>query len=102
MGKEAFDTETYSVGEVERIAKIAFEIAKKRNLKVTSVDKANILESSRLWREVVIEVSKEYPDVALDHLYVDNAAMQLIRNPRQFDVIVTSNMFGAFYLMKQA
>ncbi|MGI6122795.1 MAG: 3-isopropylmalate dehydrogenase [Acetivibrionales bacterium] len=94
MGKEAFDTETYSVGEVERIAKIAFEIAKKRNLKVTSVDKANILESSRLWREVVIEVSKEYPDVALDHLYVDNAAMQLIRNPRQFDVIVTSNMFG--------
>ncbi len=94
MGQEAFDTEAYSVGEVERIAKIAFEIAKKRGSKVTSIDKANILESSRLWREVVTEVSKDYPDIALDHLYVDNAAMQLVRNPRQFDVIVTSNMFG--------
>ncbi len=94
MGQEAFDTEAYSVGEVERIAKIAFEIAKKRGSKVTSIDKANILESSRLWREVVTEVSKNYPDIALDHLYVDNAAMQLVRNPRQFDVIVTSNMFG--------
>lgn len=94
MGQEAFDTEAYSVGEVERIAKIAFEIAKKRGSKVTSIDKANILESSRLWREVVTEVSKNYPDIALNHLYVDNAAMQLVRNPRQFDVIVTSNMFG--------
>ncbi|NLB77823.1 MAG: 3-isopropylmalate dehydrogenase [Clostridiaceae bacterium] len=94
MGQEAFDTEAYSVGEVERIAKIAFEIAKKRGSKVTSIDKANILESSRLWREVVTEVSKNYPDIALDHLYVDNASMQLVRNPRQFDVIVTSNMFG--------
>ncbi len=93
-GQEAFDTETYSVGEVERIAKIAFEIAKKRNKKVTSIDKANILESSRLWREVVTNVSKDYPEISLDHLYVDNAAMQLIRDPRQFDVIVTSNMFG--------
>lgn len=93
-GQEAFDTEAYSEGEVERIAKIAFDIAKKRGSKVTSVDKANILESSRLWREVVNKVSKDYPEVSLDHLYVDNAAMQLIRNPRQFDVIVTSNMFG--------
>lgn len=93
-GREAYDTESYTAGEVQRIAIIAFEIAKKRNSKVTSVDKANILESSRLWREVVNEVSKDYPDVALDHLYVDNAAMQLVRNPRQFDVIVTNNMFG--------
>ena len=94
MGQEAFDTETYSVGEVERIARIAFEIANKRKKKVTSIDKANILESSRLWREVVTDVSKDYPAISLDHLYVDNAAMQLIRDPRQFDVIVTSNMFG--------
>ncbi|HHU90454.1 MAG TPA: 3-isopropylmalate dehydrogenase [Clostridiaceae bacterium] len=93
-GQEAYDTEAYSVGEVERIAKIAFEIARKRNKRVTSIDKANILESSRLWREVVTDISSNYPDVTLDHLYVDNAAMQLIRAPRQFDVIVTSNMFG--------
>ncbi|MGI6084987.1 MAG: 3-isopropylmalate dehydrogenase [Acetivibrionales bacterium] len=93
-GQEAYDTETYSEHEVQRIARIAFEIAKKRNSKVTSVDKANVLESSRLWREVVNEVSKDYPEAVLEHLYVDNAAMQLIRNPRQFDVIVTSNMFG--------
>ena len=93
-GSEAFDTETYSEAEVERIARIAFQIAQKRRSKVTSVDKANILESSRLWREVVIRVSKDYPGVELDHLYVDNAAMQLIRDPKQFDVIVTSNMFG--------
>lgn len=94
MGQEAYDTESYSVGEVERIAKIGFDIARKRNSKVTSVDKANILESSRLWREVVMQVSKNYPDVALNHLYVDNAAMQLVRDPKQFDVIVTTNMFG--------
>ena len=93
-GSEAFDTETYSEAEVERIARIAFQIAQKRRSKVTSVDKANILESSRLWREVVIRVSKDYPGVELDHLYVDNAAMQLIRDPKQFDVIVTGNMFG--------
>lgn len=94
FGQEAYDTEAYSVHEVDRIAKIAFDIAKKRKSKVTSVDKANILESSRLWREVVTKLSGDYPDVSLDHLYVDNTAMQLIRNPRQFDVIVTSNMFG--------
>ncbi len=90
----AFDTERYSVGEVERIARLAFETAVKRSGLVTSVDKANVLESSRLWREVVIRISKDYPNVKLNHLYVDNAAMQLIRDPRQFDVIVTSNMFG--------
>lgn len=94
MGQEAYDTEVYSVTEIERIARIAFEAARKRNKKVTSIDKANVLETSRLWREVVTDVSNDYPDVSLDHLYVDNAAMQLIRNPRQFDVIVTTNMFG--------
>jgi len=94
LGQEAFDTECYSVYEVERIARTAFEIARKRRAKVTSVDKANVLESSRLWREVVIKVSKDYPDVVLEHMYVDNAAMQLVRRPGQFDVIVTGNMFG--------
>jgi len=94
MGDEAYDTESYSVGEVERIARIAFGIARKRSFKVTSVDKANVLESSRLWREVVTRVAQEYPDVKLEHMYVDNAAMQLVRNPKQFDVIVTTNMFG--------
>ena len=92
--EEAFDTEKYSVPEIERITRVAFEAAMKRNKKVMSVDKANILESSRLWREVVIRVSKEYPEVELSHMYVDNAAMQLVRNPAQFDVIVTSNIFG--------
>ncbi|HEX9060970.1 MAG TPA: 3-isopropylmalate dehydrogenase, partial [Clostridia bacterium] len=92
--EEAFDTEKYSVSEIERIARVAFEAAMKRNKKVMSVDKANVLESSRLWREVVIRVSKEYPEVELSHMYVDNAAMQLVRNPAQFDVIVTSNIFG--------
>lgn len=90
----AFDTEKYNTVEIERIARIAFNAARNRRGTVTSVDKANVLESSRLWREVVVRVSGEYPDVALNHLYVDNAAMQLIRNPRQFDVIVTSNLFG--------
>lgn len=93
-GLEAFDTEAYSEFEVDRIARLAFDIAVKRKSRLTSVDKANILESSRLWREVVNGISKEYPDVELDHLYVDNASMQLIRDPKQFDVIVTSNMFG--------
>lgn len=93
-GQAAYDTEKYSVSEVERIARLAFEIAMKRNKKVMSVDKANVLESSRLWREVVIDVSGDYPDVELSHMYVDNAAMQLVRNPKQFDVIVTTNMFG--------
>jgi len=93
-GEQAFDTEVYSVMEVERIARMAFDIARKRRRKVTSVDKANILESSRLWREVVEKTAKDYPDVELNHMYVDNAAMQLIRDPSQFDVIVTTNMFG--------
>ncbi|MGL5616186.1 MAG: 3-isopropylmalate dehydrogenase [Sarcina sp.] len=90
----AWDTEKYSVNEIRRIVKIGFETAMKRGKKLTSVDKANILESSRLWRKVIEEVHKEYPEVELNHMYVDNAAMQLVRNPRQFDVIVTSNMFG--------
>ena len=90
----AWDTEKYSVAEVERIARVAFDLAMKRNKKLTSVDKANVLESSRLWRETVINVSKDYPEVELNHMYVDNCAMQLVRNPKQFDVIVTSNIFG--------
>lgn len=90
----AFDTEMYTVPEIERIARVAFDVARKRHKKVTNVDKANVLESSRLWRETVLKVAQEYPDVELNHLYVDNAAMQLVRNPRQFDVIVTSNIFG--------
>ena len=94
MGPAAYDVEQYAEGEVRRIAKVAFDMAMKRNRHVTSVDKANVLDSSRLWRRVVTEVAKDYPDVTLDHLYVDNAAMQLVRNPRQFDVIVTSNIFG--------
>lgn len=93
-GEAAYDTECYSVMEVERIARLAFETAMKRGKKLMSVDKANILESSRLWREVVIKLSAEYPEVELGHMYVDNAAMQLVRNPMQFDVIVTTNMFG--------
>ncbi|QXM05402.1 3-isopropylmalate dehydrogenase [Crassaminicella indica] len=94
FGKSGYDVEIYSEEEVRRIAKDAFEIAMKRDKKVTSVDKANILESSRLWRRVVKEVAVDYPEVTLNHMYVDNAAMQLIRNPKQFDVIVTTNMFG--------
>ncbi len=84
----------YSIYEVERIARRAFEMARVRSKKVTSVDKSNVLETSRLWRETVTRVAKEYPDVELDHMYVDNAAMQLVRNPGQFDVIVTGNLFG--------
>ena len=90
----AWDTEMYTVGEVERIARVAFDLAMKRNKKLTSVDKANVLESSRLWRETVKRVAKDYPEVELNHMYVDNCAMQLVRNPRQFDVILTSNIFG--------
>lgn len=88
------DTLEYTTPEIERIARMAFDLARKRRKKVTSVDKANVLESSRLWREVVIAVGQEYPDVELDHMYVDNCAMQLVRYPRQFDVLVTENMFG--------
>lgn len=90
----AFDTLPYSESEIRCIAKVGFDMARLRSKKLCSVDKANVLESSRLWREVVIEVSKDYPDVELTHLYVDNAAMQLVRAPKQFDVIVTDNLFG--------
>lgn len=93
-GESAYDTMMYSKVEVKRIAKVAFEIARKRNKKVTSVDKANILDTSRLWRKVVEEVAKDYKDVELNHLYVDNCAMQLVVKPKQFDVILTENMFG--------
>lgn len=93
-GQEAFDVEAYSEFEVKRIAVQAFEAAMKRSKRVTSIDKANVLESSKLWRKVVTEVAKDYPEVELDHMYVDNAAMQLVRNPKHFDVIVTSNIFG--------
>lgn len=94
FGLAAYDVEIYSEEEVRRIAVVAFELAMKRSRKLTSVDKANILESSRLWRRVVNEVAPMYPEVTLSHMYVDNAAMQLVRDPRQFDVIVTSNLFG--------
>ncbi len=90
----AFDTMAYTVGEIERIVRKAFEIAQKRSKRLCSVDKANILNTSQLWREVVKRVQADYPDVEVSHLYVDNAAMQLVRNPRQFDVMVTENMFG--------
>ncbi len=93
-GEEAYDVENYSEFEIKRISKLAFESAMKRHRKVTCVDKANVLLTSKLWRKVVTEMSKDYPEVELDFMYVDNAAMQLIRNPRQFDVILTSNIFG--------
>jgi len=92
--REGFNTMIYSEPEIERIARSAFEIAMKRSRKLCSVDKANVLEVSELWREVVTRVSKDYPQVELSHMYVDNAAMQLVRAPRQFDVMVTDNMFG--------
>ena len=91
---KAYNTMVYTRGEIERIAKVAFDIAMKRDKRVCSVDKANVLEVSQLWREVVEEVSKDYPEVELTHMYVDNAAMQLIKDPKQFDVIVTGNIFG--------
>ncbi len=90
----AYDTMIYRDFEIERAARMAFEIAGSRSKKVTSVEKSNVVESSRLWREITIKVHKDYPDIELIHMYVDNAAMQLVRNPRQFDVIVISNMFG--------
>jgi 3-isopropylmalate dehydrogenase len=92
--EEAFDTMRYSRPEIERIAHVAFQAARKRSKRVTSVDKANVLETFQFWKDVVTEVGKEYPDVELDHMYVDNAAMQLVRAPKKFDVVVTGNMFG--------
>ena len=92
--ERVFNTEVYTTEEVRRIAKVAFDAARKRRKKVMSVDKANVLESSELWRKVVIEVHKGYPDVELGHIYVDNAAMQLVRNPKQFDVLLCNNIFG--------
>lgn len=92
--EEAFDTMRYSRPEIERIAHVAFQAAQKRSKRVTSVDKANVLETFQFWKDVVTEVGKEYPDVQLDHMYVDNAAMQLVKEPKRFDVVVTGNMFG--------
>ena len=91
---EAFDTMRYSRPEIERIAHVAFQAARKRSKRVTSVDKANVLETFQFWRDVMIEVHAQYPDVELDHMYVDNAAMQLVKAPKKFDVVVTGNMFG--------
>jgi 3-isopropylmalate dehydrogenase len=91
---EGFDTMLYCVPEIQRIARLGFETARRRSRRLTSVDKANVLDTSILWREVVSAMAKDYPDVALSHMYVDNAAMQLLKNPKQFDVIVTGNMFG--------
>jgi len=92
--REGFDTMLYSESEIRRIARVGFDIARKRRRKLCSVDKANVLETSQLWREVVSEVATDYPDIGLTHMYVDNAAMQLVRDPRQFDVILTGNLFG--------
>jgi 3-isopropylmalate dehydrogenase len=92
--EEAFDTMRYSKPEIERIAHVAFQAARKRNKRVTSIDKANVLETFQFWKDVVTEVGQQYPDVALDHMYVDNAAMQLVKAPKKFDVVVTGNMFG--------
>ncbi len=93
-GEEAYDTECYSRMEIERIGRVAFETARKRSKKLCSIDKANVLDTSRLWRKIMHELAEEYPDVTLSDMLVDNAAMQLVRNPAQFDVVVTSNMFG--------
>ena len=93
-GEEAYDTECYSRMEIERICKVAFETALKRRKKLISIDKANVLDSSRLWRKIVHEMAEQYPDVEVSDMLVDNAAMQLVRNPAQFDVVVTTNMFG--------
>ncbi len=96
----AYDTEMYTVPEVERIARVAFDLAMKRGKKLCSVDKANVLEASRLWRETVLKVAKEYPQVELTHMYVDNCAMQLVRNPKQFDVSLHPTSSGIFYPMR--
>ena len=93
-GEEAYDTEAYSVMEIERIARVAFETARKRRKNLISIDKANVLETSRLWRQTVNRIAEEYQDVEVSHMYVDNAAMQFVREPSRFDVAVTSNMFG--------
>ena len=93
-GEEAYDTECYSRMEIERICKVAYEAAQKRNKRLISIDKANVLDTSRLWRKIVHEMESQYPDVECTDMLVDNAAMQLVRNPAQFDVIVTTNMFG--------
>ncbi|MDH4099871.1 MAG: 3-isopropylmalate dehydrogenase [Nitrospirota bacterium] len=93
-GEKAYDTLVYTTQEIERIARVAFEAARKRRKKVCSIDKANVLTTMVLWREVLTRIGKEYPDVELSHMYVDNAAMQLIKNPKQFDVILADNMFG--------
>ncbi|MBC3860650.1 3-isopropylmalate dehydrogenase [Undibacterium jejuense] len=92
--REGFDTMRYAEGEVRRIAHVAFQAAQKRDKRLTSVDKANVLETSQFWKDIMIDVHKEYPDVALDHMYIDNAAMQLVRAPKKFDVVVTGNLFG--------
>jgi len=92
--REGYNTYRYSEGEIARIARLAFELAAKRGGRLTSVDKANVLEVTQLWREVVTGLAEEYPNVALEHMYVDNAAMQLVRAPKQFDVLVTGNIFG--------
>ena len=92
--REGFDTMRYAESEIRRIAHVAFQAAQKRGKRLTSVDKANVLETFQFWKEIVTEVHADYPDVALDHMYVDNAAMQLVRAPKKFDVIVTGNMFG--------
>ncbi|GMN49935.1 hypothetical protein TIFTF001_019097 [Ficus carica] len=89
-----FNTEVYAKYEIDRIARVAFETARKRRGKICSVDKANVLEASMFWRKCIVEISSEYPDVEISHMYVDNAAMQLVRNPKQFDTIVTNNIFG--------
>jgi 3-isopropylmalate dehydrogenase len=93
-GREGWDAMSYNEAEVRRIAHVAFRAAMGRGKRLTSVDKANVLETSRIWRETVIEVAKDYPEVELDHMYVDNAAMQLVKSPGQFDTIVTGNLFG--------
>ncbi len=92
--REGFDTMRYAEGEIRRIAHVAFQAAQKRDKRLTSVDKANVLETFQFWRDIVTDVHKEYPDVTLDHMYVDNAAMQLVRAPKKFDVLVTGNLFG--------
>jgi len=92
--REGFNTMLYSESEVRRVAHVGFQIAMKRGKKLCSVEKANVLETSELWREVVVELARQYPEVELSHMYVDNAAMQLVRNPKQFDVILTGNIFG--------